>query len=74
MLGKVQLGLIHNPKRELIIEELRLRRINIDPKNQITKMKQLLIVDEHPDTETNTKTKIFPNFFWFGIVEQMCFR
>lgn len=39
MEGKVQIGNAHNNQRELLIEELRLRGITVDPKEKITEIK-----------------------------------
>ena len=39
MEGKVQIGNVHNDQRELLIEELYLRGITVDPKEKITEIK-----------------------------------
>ena len=46
LLGKVQLGSIHNDQRELLIEELHVWGTRVDRKERITVLKKLLIDDE----------------------------
>ena len=46
ILGKVQIGAVHNDQRDLIIEELFLRGISASEKEKIIVMKKLLIDDE----------------------------
>ena len=56
-----------------MIEELCLRRTNVDPKEQITKMKQLLISDEYPDQKNNPETKkCCPPFFFVSSEWSKC--
>ena len=54
---------MHSSQRELLVEELIMRGINSEPKEQITKLKQKLIDNEHPNiTNTNTKKYFLPRF------------
>ena len=50
LLGKVQLGNAHNTQRELMIEELFLRNIIVDPKETIT---------NHPNCNDYKNKKFF---------------
>lgn len=64
LLGKVQLGNVTNVQRELIIEELLIRGISVDTKEKITKMKELLVNNEFPNTLNWKKEKFFtPKLF-----------
>ena len=47
--GKVQLDLVYNTQRELLLEELFLREIIVNQKEQITKLKEYLMRNEYPD-------------------------
>ena len=46
VLGKVQIGTIHNDQRELLIEELFLRGIVVDPKEKIKALKEKITSNE----------------------------
>jgi hypothetical protein len=59
ILGKVQLGKITNAQRELLIEELKMRNITVSRNELITKMKAMLIADEHPNTSDEKLKKFF---------------
>ena len=55
---------MRSSQRELLVEELIMRGINSEPKEQITKLKQKLIDNEHPNiTNTNIKKYFLPKFF-----------
>ena len=61
LVGKVQIGTIINIQRELLIEGLHLRDIVFDRKERITKMKSLLVENNHPNEKCEMKKKcIFP--------------
>ena len=64
LLGKVQLGTVHNDQRDLVLEELSLRNIDVDVKEKITVMKKLLIENEHPNptVDPNDKKCFLPKF------------
>ena len=47
--GKVQLGMVHDTQRESLLEELYLRGIVTDPKDQIKNLKEKLARTEHPN-------------------------
>ena len=64
LLGKVQLGTIHNDQRELLVEELFLCGIIVDKKVKIKAMKKSLIEHKYPDENTDKEEKkyFFPKF------------
>ena len=64
LLGKVQLGTVHNDQRDLMLEELRIRCVDADVKEKITVMKKRLIANEHhnPTTDPNDKKCFLPRF------------
>lgn len=45
LVGKVQIGTIHNIKRDLLIKELRLWNIDVDPNENITGLKKVIEVE-----------------------------
>ena len=59
LLGKVQIGTIHNDQREILLQELRYIGVTVDKKTMISDLKKILIDDEHPDSKTDTNYKKF---------------
>ena len=63
LLGQVQIGTMRSSQRELLVEELIIRGINSELKEQITKLKQKLIDHEHLNiANTNIKKYFLPRF------------
>ena len=64
LLGKVQLGTIHNDQRETLIEELLCRDVSMERRTNITDLKKLLINNECPDksADANDKKFFLPKF------------
>jgi len=64
LLGKVQLGTVHNDQRELLIEELRLRGVEVNVKEKITVMKKMLLINEYPNStaDPNEMKFFLPKF------------
>ena len=63
LLGQVQIGNIHNTQRELLIEELMLRGLTVNPKELITWLKKMLVDNEYPGkTDLNDKKYFYPRF------------
>ena len=61
LLEQAQIGTMHSSQRELLVEELIMRGINSEPKEQITKLKQKLIDNKHPNiTNINIKRYFLP--------------
>ena len=57
----VQIVAISNIQRELMIDELHLRGFIVGKKELITKMKSMLVENDHPNTKCETKKKcLFP--------------
>ena len=46
---KVKLGMARGMQRESFVEEFHLRGIGADPKEQMKKLKEKLMKNEHPD-------------------------
>ena len=60
LLGKVQFRLVHSDQREMVMEELLLREVVVDPKENTTILKKILLEDEHEaDTVDPSKMKCF---------------
>lgn len=57
VLGKVQIGTIHNDQRELLIEELFLRGIVVDPKEKIKVLKEKITSNECQNQVVDSETK-----------------
>ena len=63
LLGQVQIGTNYSTQRELLMEELMLRGLIIDPKELITYLKKILIENEHlGETNANKKKYLYPRF------------
>ena len=63
LLSQVQIGTIHSTQRELLMEELMLRGLITNQKELITRLKKMLIDNEHPgETDANKKKHLCPRF------------
>ena len=59
LIGKSQICEITNAQRDLIIKELHLCFIVVERKELITKMKSMLVTNEHPNTKDESTRKLF---------------
>ena len=63
LLSQVQIGIIYSTQRELLMEELMLRGLILNPKELITRLKKMLIKNEHPgETDANKKKYFYFRF------------
>ena len=62
-LGQVQIGTIHSSQREMLIDWLMIREVDMDPKDLITKLKKKLEEDENENVTDPTIKKCFFQLF-----------
>ena len=56
LLGQAQIGTMRSSQQELLIEELLMRGLTVNPKELITRLKKMLVDNEHPEkTDPNDK-------------------
>ena len=60
LVGQVQVGKATNSQRELLVEELHVRRIVVNANELIVKMKSVLIDHGYPNPK-NEEVKMFPS-------------
>ena len=63
LLGQVQIGTTRSSQRELLIEELLMRGLTVNPKELMTRLKKMLVENECPEkTDPNDKKCFYPRF------------